>query len=244
MHQFVCMNWGTKYGAEYVNRLYSMVARNTRQPFRLICFTDSAIGIRPEVECCDCPVVDIPSPKRNAGWRKLSLWARELPLLSGTVLFLDLDIVITGNLDDFFTWHPEADFCVIHNWTHPDRRIGNTSVFRFTVGSHPEILSQLQENSATVLAQYANSQSFVSACLEDVMEFWPEEWCLSFKRHCVPSGIARWFRHPNLPPGTRIVAFPGRPNPHEAAEGIWPAPWYKRFYKHIKPATWVQEHWR
>jgi len=244
MNQFVCMNWGTKYGADYVNRLYAMIARNSRQPFRLVCYTDSTVGIRSEVECFDCPEVDIPGPKRNAGWRKLSLWASEVPGLIGTALFLDLDIVITGPLDEFFTWHPDADFCVIHNWTHPDRRIGNTSVFRFTVGGHPEILDRLLTDHQTVLSRYPNSQTYVSACLEQSMEFWPAEWCRSFKRHCVPRGIARWFRQPHLPAGARIIAFPGRPNPHEAARGIWPAPWYKRIYKHIRPADWIQQDWQ
>ena len=29
----ICMKWGTKYGAEYVNRLYNMVKRNLTLPF-------------------------------------------------------------------------------------------------------------------------------------------------------------------------------------------------------------------
>jgi hypothetical protein len=41
-----------------------------------------------------------------------------------------------------------------------------------------------------------------------------------------------------------VVAFPGNPNPPDAAAGIWPAKWYKKFYKHIRPARWVSEHWR
>ena len=244
MNQFVCMNWGTAYGADYVNRLYSMIARNTQQPFRLVCYTDSQFGIRSEVECFDCPEVDIPSPKRNRGWRKLSLWANEPPGLNGTALFLDLDIVITGGLDDFFTYQPDADFCVIHNWTHPVRLIGNTSAYRFTVGSHPEILNRFLNDFRSVLAEYPNSQTYISACLEKSIAFWPSEWCRSFKRHCVPRGVTRWFRQPMLPAGARLVAFPGRPNPHEALDGTWPAPWYKRVYKYIRPADWILQHWR
>ena len=30
MKQIICMNWGTAYGADYVNRLYSMVSRRTK----------------------------------------------------------------------------------------------------------------------------------------------------------------------------------------------------------------------
>ncbi len=244
MKQVLCMNWGTAYGADYVNRLYSMVSRHITGPFRFVCYTDDRAGIRSEVECFDCPEVDVPSPKRNRGWRKLSLWARQLPGLEGRVLFLDLDVVVTGSLDDFFTFEPQRSFCVIHNWTQPHLKIGNTSAYRFQVGSHPDILQSFMNDYQHVLNQFPNSQTYVSHCLADQLAFWPEEWCRSFKRHCVPGNVSRWYRAPHLPEGTRLVAFPGRPNPHEAAAGLWPSPWYKRIYKHIRPATWVQQHWQ
>ena len=244
MNQFVCMNWGSAYGADYVNRLYAMIARNTEQPFRLVCYTDNPDGIDSAVECFECPEVEIDSPKRNRGWRKLALWARSLPGLTGRALFLDLDIVVTDSLDCFFEFEPDSEFCVIHNWTHPDRMVGNTSVYRFDVGSHPEILERFLDDYRTVLRQFPNSQSWVSHCLRDSLSFWPSLWCRSFKRHCVPRGPLRWLQPPQLPDGARIVAFPGQPNPHDAAAGRWPAPWYKRSYKHIRPAKWVQQHWR
>ena len=72
-----------------------------------------------------------------------------------------------------------------------------------------------------------------------------EPWCAMFKVHCVPdSVIKRWFVEPTYPEGTKIVIFPGEPKPPDAAVGRWPAPWHKRFYKHIRPARWVNEHWR
>lgn len=244
MKQILCMNWGDAYGPEYVNRLYSMVSRHVTGAFRFVCYTDNKDGIRAEVECFECPEVDIPSPKRNRGWRKISLWASCLPGLDGTVLFLDLDVVITGSLDDFFAYQSDKDFCVIHNWTHPKLMIGNTSAYRFCVGSHPEILERLLEDHSAVLGEFPNSQTYVSACLAHSIVFWPEHWCRSFKRHCIPGKLARWYQAPKLPEGTRLVAFPGRPNPHEAAIGYWPAPWYKRIYKHIRPSDWIQQHWQ
>ena len=45
--QVICISWGTKYGAPYVNRLYAMVARNLTPPFSFTCFTDNAEGFRP-----------------------------------------------------------------------------------------------------------------------------------------------------------------------------------------------------
>ena len=55
MKQVICMNWGTAYGADYVNRLYSMVSRNVTGPFRFVCLTDNVKGIRPEVQCGPLP---------------------------------------------------------------------------------------------------------------------------------------------------------------------------------------------
>ena len=46
----ICMKWGTKFGAGYVNRLYAMAQRNITGPFRLVCFTDITEGLRKEVE--------------------------------------------------------------------------------------------------------------------------------------------------------------------------------------------------
>ena len=36
MVNVLCMKWGTKYSADYVNTLYSMVARNMSRDFRFV----------------------------------------------------------------------------------------------------------------------------------------------------------------------------------------------------------------
>ena len=41
--------------AEYVNRLYGMVARNTTPPFTFTCFTDNDAGFRSEVSAVPLP---------------------------------------------------------------------------------------------------------------------------------------------------------------------------------------------
>ena len=72
--QIICIKWGTKYGADYVNKLYGSVARNITPPFRFVCFTDSTDGIRPEVECQDLPPSSIEMPKNTLGkWPKSRL---------------------------------------------------------------------------------------------------------------------------------------------------------------------------
>ena len=41
----VCVKYGTKYGPEYVNRLYQGVKDNLTLPFRFICFTENREGL-------------------------------------------------------------------------------------------------------------------------------------------------------------------------------------------------------
>lgn len=243
MKQIICMKWGNKYPALYVDKLYGMVARHLTAPFRFVCLTDQPQGIRPEVECLDCPSVPIPPPRNNQGWRKVSLWNDSLPGMEGDWLYLDLDVVVTGSLDAFFEYKPELSYIVMQNWTQPGKGIGNTSVFRFRVGSHPYLLHGLIANQDAIFQQFRNSQTYISRTVKDIA-FWPDEWCILFKTHCIAPMPQRWWQAPSLPATARVVAFPGVPNPDEAVIGHWPAVWYKRIYKHILPATWIAEHWK
>lgn len=242
VRQFVCMKWGKAYGPHYVNVLYAMVRRNIEGPIRFVCLTDDGSGLRPEVEAKPCPTVDLPPTHRNLPWRKISLWGPSLPDMDGDWLFLDLDVVVTGPLEDFFTYQPDKTFLVMKNATQPGSGIGNTSVFRFRVGSHPYLLQNLEADPQAVFTKYRNSQTYTSREITE-MTFWPDGWCALFKVDCVPPLPQRWWQEPPLPAGARVVAFPGSPNPDEAMAGRWPTKWYKRFYKTCRPARWIADHW-
>lgn len=244
MKQIICMKWGDKYGPQYVNKLYGMVKKNLPGDFRLVCLTDRPEGIRQEVECYPCPNVAIPEPYCNLGWRKVSLWAETLDHMEGTWLYLDLDVVVTGSLDDFFSYNPDLSFIVMHNWTQPHSGIGNTSVYRFKIGSHPYLLQNLLQNPQEQFKRFRNSQTYISKTIREI-SYWPDEWCVLFKTHCVPAMPLRWWRAPILPATAKVVAFPGDPNPDKALIGQWPArKWYKKIYKHIKPARWINDYWQ
>ena len=83
----LCMKWGTKYGPEYVNRLYAMVRRHLQGDFNFVCLTDNAQGIRPEVQCLPIPSLDLPPGIPERGWTKLTTFAADLHGLRGTALF-------------------------------------------------------------------------------------------------------------------------------------------------------------
>mgnify|MGYP000284633957 CR=1 FL=1 len=125
----LCMKWGTKYGADYVNRLYNMVKRHTTIDFKMVCLTDRTEGIDPAVQCFPIPSLALPEGSPERGWNKLSTFEPDLYGLKGNLLFLDLDVVIVDNIDDFFTY--PGDFLIIHDWKRPWRVTGNSSVYRF-----------------------------------------------------------------------------------------------------------------
>jgi len=239
MVNVICAKWGPKYGPDYVNRLKSMVSRNLARPHRFVCFTDDPTGLAPDIEHFPMPVLQVPEPHRNLPWRKVTLFGKPLGDLEGPTLFLDLDIVIVDSLDPFFD-HP-GRFCVIHNWTHPDRRVGNTSVYRFEIGAHQDVLDNLVANHRQIFARYRNSQTYVSDHIGEIT-WWPNAWCKSFKKHCMPGGpfgLFNWFMTPRRPEGARIVVFHGDPKPEYAINGHWPGRWSK----HVRPTPWVAEHW-
>ena len=134
--QVVCIRWGTRYGPEYVNRLYAMVARNITPPFTFTCITDDMQGVRREVGQIPLPELGCDMPTGVTGiWGKSRLWCERLGDLRGPVLFLDLDVVVMGNLDGFFSHGEPDDVILARNPNTPFERLGQTSIFVFQSAS-------------------------------------------------------------------------------------------------------------
>ena len=243
MKTIVSMKWGARYGAEYANRLHAMVRRNITGDVRFVCFTDDETGLDAGIEPKPLPEIELPERVRWLPWRKISLWRPDLGGdLEGDVLFLDLDVVITGPLDDFFTYEP-GRICIIENWTQKGSGIGNTTAYRWKVGEHSEIYENFVADPEKVLGQFRASQQYVSACIPEKV-YWPQDWCVSFKHSLLPPFPMNWFKTPPLPQNARLIAFTGHPDPDEALEGRWDAPAHKKIYKHVRPTRWIADHWR
>ncbi|RST56236.1 glycosyltransferase [Variovorax sp. MHTC-1] len=233
------MKWGTKYGPEYVNRLHAMVRRHLRGDFRFVCLTDDPRGIRPEVQCLPIPPLDLPAGIPERGWTKLATFSADLHGLRGTALFLDLDVVIVAGLDAFFE-HP-GEFLIIHDYKRPWRVTGNSSVYRFELGAHPEVLEHFRAHFAEVRSAFRNEQSYLSDFMHGKgrLAYWPPGWCRSFKYHSIPAWPSNYWRAPCVPQEARIMIFHGECNPPDALAGR-----RNRRFRFIRPAGWVAEHWR
>ncbi|MGY0504045.1 hypothetical protein [Luteimonas sp. e5] len=244
MANVLCIKWGTKYGPEYVNRLRSMVRRHLKRPHRFVCLTDDTRGIDADIETFDIPKIgiadfDAREPWTFAhGWLKLTSFAPTLHDLEGETLFIDLDVVIVGELDRFF--EQPGEFLVIREWDKSDGT-GNTSVYRYRIGAHADALDYLRENQAEALAKVRNEQEFITGYLarQGKLGYWPEAWCRSFKRHCLRPFPLSLFQPPRIPPDASVIAFHGKPYPEDAIAGR-SGKWYRK----VLPTPWVAEHWR
>lgn len=245
----VCMKWGTKYGPEYVNILYNMVKRNITLPFRFICMTEIKEGINKEIELRDLPQFEEPPEEylqHCLAWRKLAVFDKEFLGLKGKLLFLDLDVVIIDNIDCFFSFSDKL--AIIENWSQPRRLIGQASAFCFEVGKYYHLLEKYNTHREEVLKNNHTEQVYITRELgKGNFDYFPDDWCKSFKMHCMPGGILNSFIAPTkIPKGAKIIVFHGNPNPPDAIAGVWGAPvqWYKLFYKTVKPTKWLEQYWK
>jgi len=184
LQTIICMKWGSRYGPEFVNRLYTSVKRHTRNITKVYCFTDDTNGINENVICKPMPPISLPNIISLTPWRKLSIWQFPLYNLTGDVLFLDLDLVITGNLDQFFDYKP-GHYCVIENWTQLGKNIGNTSCFRIPVGKYHSIFKHFEDDPVKIWKKYHIEQTYLSDSIKEQI-FWPSAWCKSFKHNLLP----------------------------------------------------------
>ena len=239
LRNVICMKWGDKYGPEYVNRLYAMVRRHLTGDFRMVCLTDDPHGIRAEVVCFTIPPLELPPGIPERGWTKLATFAADLHGLRGTALFLDLDVVIVGPLDAFFT--EPGEFLIIHDYKRPWRITGNSSVYRYTLGAHPDVLEYFRTHFEQVRSKFRNEQAYLSDFMhrKGLLSYWPAAWCPSFKYHCIPRWPRNYWLPPFIPQDARIVIFHGECNPPDALAGR-----RNRRFRFIKPTGWVAEHWR
>lgn len=218
----VCVCYGTKYPNSYVYRLQAAVAKHLSEgnacvpvEHRFVCLSDHEI---PGVETIPLPQLD----KRAEGWwQKVNLfWPGLFP--DGTrMLYLDLDVVITGDLSVLaMQWAPEP-LTMIYNFG-PNRShcAHNSSVLLWSANDERlmPIWSLYQNYSAQIMKSLHGDQCWMWRVLRDNIANFPRDFIASYKYDC--RGVNR---RPD--PMTRVVVFHGDPKPDQCRE------------------DWVRQHW-
>lgn len=221
----LCLKHGTKYSADYVNTLHSMVKRNLSLKHTFVCLTEDTRGLNKEI-------LTLPLPSYLEGWWcKPYIYSAELPL-NGTILYIDLDVVISGQLDKLFTYRP-GEWCVIRDFTRamqPQWEKYNSSVIRFNVGQLNHVWTQFNKDPKKVIGSHFGDQDWLWTAAKGTAVLWPDSWIRSYKWEIrkdrqLSAGLKgqRYFlNQEDARPDADccIAVFHGDPNPHNCKD-LW-----------------------
>ena len=197
----VCKS-GAEYTAEWVEKLKAGVSRNLTVPYEFKCLSDIEVPDR------------IPLKHSWPGWWSKIEVFREV---TGPTLYLDLDTVVTGNID----WLTKTEgFTAIRNFHDPDM-IGS-AVMWFS-GPLRKVYDRFCEkpfkwidyHEKKANGPYLGDQAFIWESMKRKVEHLPMERIKSYKFHCKAG----------LPENTSLVCFHGLPK----------LPTVK--------ADWIERHW-
>ncbi|MCY4046443.1 MAG: hypothetical protein OXE99_15380 [Cellvibrionales bacterium] len=238
----VCLKWGDKYPAEYVNRLYRMVNKHLTLPFDFYCITENTKGLYSEVQ-----VIPLPFEEGLTGWwYKLQLFKKGNYGIEGKILFMDLDTVIVNNIDALFQY-PDDKFLIIKDLQKG--KIYNSSVFCFESGYFAYVWDQFEQDKQAIMARLYGDQDWISEVVEGA-ELWPNDWVVSFKKQCNARAkrsfgvVGQWLRsmgfllpkgEATYPESAKIVYFHGKPDPDDV---------FDRPYGMWKKASWIERSWQ
>lgn len=264
MVNVICIKWGTYYKASDINKLYAAIKRNTSYPVDFYCFTECPEGLKSEINVQPLPVLDVKPEENKYGYKKeAGLCDDNLGNLKGQrVFFFDIDSLIVGNLDDLFTYPKDDGFYIINDWAHRKgkkaNKVGQASCYSWVVGTLGYIKEYFEQHPNEVTDKYYTAcQEYLSDKVIEKygkLNFFPEDWFKSFRFHCLPHPLLRYFVAPKKPDikDLKMIAFHGVTNMQEAYDGVWCSDknnrkyprGYKKLYKHILPTKWVKEYWR
>ena len=199
---------GGIYDATWVEKLKKGVERNLTVPHRFACISDIDVPCERIYLKHDWP----------GWWAKISLF--EPGVIDGPTLYLDLDTVITGNINEF-TFFP-YNFAMLENFN--DKDIVGSGVMWFKDKAPDGVYERFIENPQRIMDHYQNvkhgsyrgDQAWIWDCLDRHVDKLSSPALRSYKKHC----------RNGLPEGTSIVCYHGRPRPSEVN------------------AAWMDEHWR
>jgi hypothetical protein len=228
----VCWKWQgrpdyrSKFTANTVNVLRSMVERNFKAPHRFFCVTEDAEGLDKRIEVVKGwnDFADVPSPHGNHNpscYRRLRMFSPEAESTFGKrFVSLDLDCVVVGKLEPL--WLRPEEF-VIWGDTNP-RTLYNGSMVLMTAGARKQVWEKFDPKTSPAEAKasgnFGSDQAWISHVLGPNEAKWTKaDGVYSFRNEVQRMGG-------NLPRNARIVMFHGIFDPW--APGPQALQWVKR----------------
>ena len=236
-----CVKWGNKYPSSYVTRLRNMVMRNLNVPHEFFCLTDDGANLPDDVHV-------VPLTENWTGWwNKICLFNPDLFPEGARILYLDLDVVITGSID--FLLDEELSFSACRPFSGKQNVRCNSSILCFPSGPYRYLYDGLKVDGS-IVERYPGDQDYISDLVKEI-DWFQSDKVVSYKFDlgstfwgtALPEKIRR--RLPRiaplpametvLPKEVSVVVFHGKPDPEDVA---------KKSYKGYRKAPFVSQHWQ
>lgn len=201
----ITWRWGSKYPGHYVERLKAGLARHLKQEYRFGVFA-------PEAE--DEHLADVPGCFCRL--RMFDPAWQEKHGLSGRIVQVDLDCVVTGPLDAVFN-RPEG-FTILHGGNAANPCPFNGSLQMLRAGYRPDVWADFSLEAAKQIRAYEfpDDQGWLAHKLPDAAGWkaGSESGVYAFQKPGWPKGEA-------LPSDARLVVFPGWRDPSKFSHLGW-----------------------
>lgn len=202
--------WGTKYPGHYVERLERAVSRNLRQ--------------KHVFHVCQPLVSDEHLTKIKGCFARLRTFDPEWQEAQGIkpgdrIVCLDLDLVVTGPLDELF--NRQEPFVILQGVNAVNPNPFNGSVWMLRAGHRPDVWSEFSLEAAGKMPFFAfpDDQAWFHLKMPDAGVWGPQDGVYGFQK-------PGWLAGTQLPPGAKLVAFFGARDPSQ--------------FRHL---AWVRENW-
>lgn len=235
MIHFLTWMWGAKFGGNDLLKLCDALKRNVSGEYRVVCITD-----RPDKQMDFIPAsfdyvqigrADLELTKIKGCFARLRLfdpkWQQRIGINEGDrIVQIDLDTVITGNLDALFDRSESFVITQGGNASNPCPYNGCLQMLR--AGYHPEVWQDFSLEAAARVPFHAfpDDQGWLAAKLPNAAgwKIGSESGVYVYQKPGWPGYPDK--THTELPEGARLVTFI---NKHPADVG------------HL---DWVRKHWR
>ncbi len=213
----VCIKHEKSTNPAAVNRLYSMILANISKPFNFYCITNDQSGLRSEIICRHIPTIRLPK-KYGTEWVKMSLFHQNMSKISGRTLYLDLNVVITGLLDDLFEIESSKfmhlNNCFLYNPSEP---------------IYFEMFRVFEQKSAEICQKFTNPMNYIDMYLGNKLKSspMPDGLIINFVSDCKRNFPLNLFLKPRQPRDAKIIYF----SHHEIDKQANKINWIKKFYK-------------
>ena len=231
MINVVCVKTGDKFSDDYVLNLQEGVAKNVTVDHKFFCYTDKPV---PGVKCLELPM-DL-----GGWWNKMQLFSPETTIRNGIgkYVFLDLDTIITSNIDWLLDYDGEfmgIENLGINNSKYEDIRqyvgVLQSGVLAWDSLECSKIWDFFLKHKNEIMRNFRGDGEFLHALIKspDLLQRLYPGKLRSYKYECYEEG---------LPKDTSIVCFHGQPSIEEAISTTV-QPWGVTY----EPREWVKEYW-